>query len=168
MFKTRHPCQLGIQSTRHLTKRSVLSCVLYERAAVKGAGSPLPSGARLSCEQLDVVREHLMKTWPDVEDVSAHESCDFVCTSNDRKLFVEVKGTTGSGDSVIVTRNEVVLARTNLPDTLLAVVSSIKLLRECDPPVASGGTLFIVSPWELREDDLEPPAFDYRVKRDDS
>lgn len=60
----------------------------------------------------------------DCEDVSSYESYDILATKGDKKLKVEVKGTRGLGDKIILTRNEVDLAKKN--ETQLFVVSKIK------------------------------------------
>ena len=130
-------------------------------------GQRLTAAERRAIElrAMDVVHDHLSNVWSKVEDVSATESCDFICHSNGNKLFVEVKGTTGTGEKVIVTRNEVALARAKSPNMLLAVVSDIELTRTSDPPVGRGGNLVLVEPWKIRQGDLEPLAFELNVKR---
>ncbi len=130
----------------------------------QGRGLNVQERRMVELRAMEVVREYLMKSWTSVEDVSAVGSCDFICCSGKEKIFVEVKGTTGSGGEVIVTRNEVALARTQEPNTMLAVVHSIDLLRESDhPPAATGGVLFVLSPWVPSEEDLEPLAYNYKV-----
>ncbi len=130
------------------------------------SGRGLTASERKAVEQraMEVTRLHLSSSWTTIIDVSATESCDFICFSKERKLFVEVKGTTGLGDSVTITRNELALARAQFPNTLLAVVSEIELYRVTDPPTASGGNLTLLSPWVIQQEDLEPLAFDFNVR----
>ncbi len=132
----------------------------------QGQGRHLNAQERRAIElrAMHVVQDHLSIDWPNVKDVSATESCDFICYSNGDELFVEVKGTTGKGEKIIVTRNEVALARAKSPNTLLAVVSDIKLTRSTDPPIGRGGNLVLVSPWTIQPDKLEPLAFELRIK----
>lgn len=132
----------------------------------QGQGRHLNTQERRAIElrAMHVVQDHLSINWPSVKDVSATESCDFICSSNNRKLYVEVKGTTGKGDKVIVTRNEVALARAKSPNTLLAVVSDIELKRSTDPPIGRGGNLVFVDPWTIQPDKLEPLAFELKIK----
>lgn len=131
----------------------------------QGQGGHLNAQERRAIElrAMHVVQDHLSIKWPRVEDVSATESCDFICYSNDSKLYVEVKGTTGNGDKVIVTRNEVALARAKSPNIVLAVVSGIDLTWNSDGPVGSGGKLVLVDPWEVTEENLDPLAFEIKV-----
>lgn len=146
-----------------------LSAIVRPLRQGRGQGRGLTGDERKAVERraMVVVEEELRKEWPsvEVEDVSATESCDFICSSGNRKLFVEVKGTTGAGEKVTVTRREVALARDKRPNTLLAVVSKIKLSRKTTPPEASEGEISCIEfPWEPKDDDLEALAFDYRVR----
>lgn len=96
-----------------------------------------------------------------VTDVGATESYDLDCRRGEERLWVEVKGTTSLGESVILTKNEVALHRAKYPANALAVVSEIALDRSVDPPIASGGRLTLVSPWQIEEDALAPLAYSY-------
>ena len=49
---------------------------------------------------------YFQKQWESVADVSARASFDLLCTGPQGELHVEVKGTTGEGRSVILTRGE--------------------------------------------------------------
>ena len=134
------------------------------RSKKQGRGLSSQERKVVELHAMKLVREYLSSRWQEIKDVSASHSCDFVCTSNGHTHYVEVKGTTGLGDSVIITRNELALARAELPNISLAVVSQIKLERGAGTPVAIGGILTYMSPWEIREDDLEPLAFDFNLK----
>lgn len=98
-----------------------------------------------------------------VKDVGAVESYDLDATRGDHHLYVEVKGTVSGGDKVILTRNEVALHRKHFPHNMLAIVSNIELDRNGSMPVATGGTLRVVSPWDIDESRLEPLSYDYKV-----
>lgn len=130
------------------------------------SGRGLTAKERKAVEQraMEVTHIHLSSSWTKIKDVSATKPCDFICYSDEKKLYVEVKGTTGLGESVTITRNELALARAQFPNTLLAVVSEIELDRGTDPPTASGGNLTLLSPWVIQQEDLEPLAFEYKVK----
>ncbi|MFB7249644.1 MrcB family domain-containing protein [Microbacterium sp. NPDC056234] len=96
-----------------------------------------------------------------VKDVGATESYDLDCRRGDERLWVEVKGTTSLGEAVILTKNEVALHREKYPANALVVVSEIELDRSADSPVASGGRLAVVSPWQIEDDALQPLAYTY-------
>ena len=133
------------------------------RKGRSGRGLTASERKAVELRAMEVTRIHLSSSWSTIEDVSATEPCDYICVSNEKTLYVEVKGTTGLGDIVTITRNELALARAQYPNTLLAVVSEIDLQRDTDPPTASGGNLKLLSPWEIKQEDLEPLAFDFSV-----
>jgi len=97
------------------------------------------------------------------EDVGKRESYDVHATKGQEVVKVEVKGTTTDGAEVVLTRNEVNLHRAEHPNNALAVVRNITLDRSGDQPVATGGELVLVMPWEINEGGLIPIAYDYRT-----
>ena len=99
-----------------------------------------------------------------IKDVGLEHSYDISATLEGEHFYVEVKGTMSSGEKVIVTRNEVILHREEHPRNALIVVSQIELLQP-DPPVVTGGEVLYLSPWKVADEDLEPLAFDYTVRR---
>ena len=130
-------------------------------------------GYRLTKAEQQVVEAHAMAAarkhleglgWA-VRDVSGHESYDLACIRSGERMSVEVKGTTSLGESVILTRNEVLLHRREYPATALLVVHSIDLNRLAEPPVADRGVVEMTSPWEISEEDLTPIAYTYQRAR---
>jgi len=101
--------------------------------------------------------------WDSVEDVGDKKSYDIHCTKGDEILYVEVKGTTSFGNSVVITRNELLVHREQYPNNALFVVSKIQLEKGEDPK-ASGGEISVRQPWEILESDLNPVAYDYSLK----
>jgi hypothetical protein len=93
-------------------------------------------------------------------DVHSHESYDLHCDYPDRSVFVEVKGTTSQGESILLTFSEVELARRKHPDTILFVTSGIALDRSQNPPVASGGRDRVIEPWRPSPESLTPIAYE--------
>jgi hypothetical protein len=74
-----------------------------------------------------------------VEDVSRTECYDLRCFDSDGVEFhVEVKGTTGLGEAILLTRNEVVHAEKMHPRVALFVVSQIELSSSEGKPFANG------------------------------
>jgi len=116
------------------------------------------------------VEEHAMRVasecfnddgW-DVIDVSATMPYDLECSRADERLLVEVKGTTGDGSVVLLTANEVNLAR-ETPNTALAIVSEIVITGKGSRTRASGGRLRLIQPWTPSPRRLEATAYRYRV-----
>ncbi|MGO9286203.1 MAG: protein NO VEIN domain-containing protein [Mycobacterium sp.] len=97
----------------------------------------------------------------ETEDVGAYVSYDVRASKGQELVKVEVKGTTTDGAQVVLTRNEVALHRAEHPNNALAVVRNITLDRSGEQPVASGGELRLVMPWEVNEDGLSPIAYNY-------
>ena len=97
-----------------------------------------------------------------VDDVSATESFDLLCTRDGEELHVEVKGRSTDAATVILTRNEVAHAREH--PTALFVVSNISVSRDKSGTPASGGDYRVYEdPWQPNDDDLTPLAHSYRL-----
>lgn len=107
--------------------------------------------------------QHLLNIgFTEIEDVGDFESFDIRGTKDSNVYRFEVKGTTGSGDSIILTRNEVACQKKAFPLNGLLIVSNIDLNRE-DSLSATGGSLSFTSPWFINEENLKPISFDYKI-----
>jgi uncharacterized protein DUF3883 len=93
-----------------------------------------------------------------VEDVHAHMPCDLKCTKAEEVLYVEVKGTTGLSDKVLLTGGEVRFAK-NHPKMALFVVYSISLLGKDN----QGAPTLILNPWILDESRLLAYSYLYEL-----
>lgn len=128
-------------------------------------------GRGLTPEQRKAVEEHAMheaagylaaNNWK-FENTSAGKPYDYKATKGGREIVVEVKGTTGSGKTILLTANEVAVQREWHPNSALIVVHSIKLDRDARAPSASGGTLIARTDRQIDDDDLEVTAYQYRL-----
>lgn len=116
----------------------------------------------VECRAVEVATAYLKgRRWM-VKYVGDKESYDLDCRNDGVRLFVEVKGTMSTGETVVLTRNEVELHRREYPHNALIVVHGIQLDRITEPPAASGGTVDMISPWEVDAGRLEPLAYTYR------
>lgn len=97
-----------------------------------------------------------------VHDVGDFESFDLLAKSNTSTLKVEVKGTTGLAEAIVLTRNEVNLQLNAYPDNALIVVKNI-LLDRVDNVSASQGEIMFISPWKINEENLTPISFNYQL-----
>ncbi len=124
------------------------------------------TAARKAVEKraMQVAVDHLREKWMVVMDVSATESFDILCRSGEEILHVEVKGTTSDGATVILTRNEVLHARSQHPRVALYVVSEIDIELSKTDFVASGGLLTRYEPWAIDDFPLLPVSFQYCLK----
>jgi hypothetical protein len=98
----------------------------------------------------------------DVEDTHLVAPYDAIARRSDQVLFLEAKGTTTLGESVIVTRAEVAWAREHPGQCILGVWSD--MLFDDDGKINPDvGRRNIVDPWCPEDEDLDPISFDYRV-----
>ena len=107
--------------------------------------------------------EHLLNIgYTDIEDTGDSESFDIYAKGPTGELSVEVKGTTGTGNVVILTKNEVSFQKGAYPNNGLFVVSNIELVRE-ETVFAKGGDIKFISPWFIADENLKPISFEYKV-----
>jgi hypothetical protein len=97
-----------------------------------------------------------------IRNVGSTHSYDIAATLNGTHFYIEVKGTISLGEKIVLTKNEVLLHRQEHPNNALVLVSKISLDRN-EPPSASGGEVLFISPWEIRDSDLEALGYDYKV-----
>lgn len=97
-----------------------------------------------------------------VVDTSASRPFDLLATKGGLNRYVEVKGTTGSGQTIILTSGEVTHANHHPKESALVVVAQVKLNKNGDRWIAEGGTVcFRKDPWIIRASSLEPTQFKY-------
>jgi hypothetical protein len=128
----------------------------------KGRVSDFAVRRAVELRAMAVAAERYLEEGWIVADVSSAESHDLLCTRGAERLLVEVKGTTGLGERVDLTANEVLLAQGPQP-TALAIVSLVELSREGEAVAAHGGALRIIDPWSPAQADLQPVTYRYRV-----
>ena len=134
------------------------------RSRGSGQGFLVSQAVRNAVEKYAVtlaIRHYREKGW-EVEDVGASKSYDLRCTRGTDELHVEVKGTTGLGETVILTRNEVLHALEWHPNVDLFVVTEIRVEgRESDHPVACGGVAQVCPNWRPVDEALTPMGYEY-------
>lgn len=126
-------------------------------------------GFGLSAAENRAVEDHAMKAAARyfegkgyaVKDTHTNQSYDFLCTRSGRKWFVEVKGTTGRPDKVLLTANEVRHALEHPDRTILFVVYGIHLDKQTHK--TTGGTLWAIKPWCPESQALEATAYRYTL-----
>ena len=81
-----------------------------------------------------------LKGWT-VSDKSSSHPFDLLAERNHERRFVEVKGTTGRGHAIILTRGEVEHVLNNSKESALVIVSGIVLAKDSnnDEWIASDG-----------------------------
>jgi Mrr N-terminal domain/Domain of unknown function (DUF3883) len=88
---------------------------------------------------------------------------DLLCKKDNKALYVEVKGTHGAANGIILTRNEVEISQKMSADFVLFVVSEV--LVDDDTEVLSGGTVRIVHPWSPKEELLNVIGYTYDLSK---
>lgn len=101
--------------------------------------------------------------WLNIQDVGDFASYDLTMVRDGIVHIVEVKGTTGFGENILLTRNEVSIHREYFPRNALVVVSQIKILSS-DPPILEGGQVNVIQPWSLVEERLQALTFSYGLQ----
>jgi hypothetical protein len=146
--------------------------VAAEDAAAVLGGRRGGQGYATDSVALKAVEDHAMLVvrakleadlWVEITDVSASESYDFRCRRPGEELRVEVKGTRGSEEVVIVTSNEVVHARSGVR-VAIGIVTDIDLNRIGGVPQPRGGKLHWHEPWDIDAGALEPTQYRWRPK----
>ena len=99
-----------------------------------------------------------------VTNVGGAKSYDLDCLKNGNTLRVEVKGTQTTGDSIILTPNEVRNAKKH--KTALYVLCLIKVDPVGKTYRLSGGEEKIINPWKIAEQgNLEPLSYMYFLNK---
>lgn len=99
-----------------------------------------------------------------VVDKSGSESYDLLATRKTETRFIEVKGTTGRGESIVLTHGEVAHVSRHRNHCALIVISGISLARDNGVWIASGGTITThEDPWTIDAADLQATVYRYSV-----
>ena len=131
-------------------------------AVSHGQGMAVDAASRKVIEQAAMRRaiRDFAKQGYDVQDVSSPRSYDLHCTKNGNTLLVEVKGTQIPLSSILLTPNEVALARRK-KNLALFVLHSVRLRRNRKLVTATGGKSVIIHPWRPDRKGLKAIAWQY-------
>ena len=130
-----------------------------------GQGYGLTHAQKLAVEERAVAlaTKHFEAEGWVVEDVGKSRSYDLHATRGTQIAYVEVKGSTGPAESVLLTKNEVALHQDFYPATALFVVAGIELVEREGEWTGGGGTQILIQPWKPSIEDLEATVYRYRV-----
>lgn len=133
----------------------------------RGQGFETSGELRAKVEQHAMaIAVELMKCqgW-EVKDVSKYQSFDLLCSRDGTITYVEVKGTTGVADRIILTRAEAEFAAANRSSMMLIIVSDIEVRYDEDGcAVAYGGTSRMFDQWAPEQSRLQPIAYSYCIE----
>jgi hypothetical protein len=133
---------------------------------------PPGQGFGLNAAEKKVIEKHAMAMaisylsstgFTQITDVGDSESYDIRANGPSQIFCFEVKGSTGSGETIILTKNEVSIQKELYPHNGLVVVSGIELNRG-EVLSVNGGNLYFLSPWVIDESRLKAISYDYKVQ----
>ena len=130
-----------------------------------GQGFGLSAAERKVVElrAMEVARTHLEALGFTVRDCSANSPFDFEAKRGEEQIIVEVKGTTGFGQAILLTHGEVAAHQAAFPNNALLVIHSIELTRNEHGPRAEAGRLEAYVPWEIAQHALRAVAYQYTL-----
>jgi hypothetical protein len=100
-----------------------------------------------------------------VIDKSSSQPFDLLATKGVSKRFIEVKGTTGEGQSIVLTHGEVSHVRRNGEGCALVIVSGIVLESSNGEWQANGGAVTThKDPWTIVETNLSATQYRYEIR----
>lgn len=149
--------------------KAVVEVVDQIRSRDAHRGFLMSPRARKAIEEraVHLAREHYIRSGYAVKVVG--KPYDLLCESEGgRIVYVEVKGTQGTGREVLLTPNEVTFARDHNKQMALFVVSEIMVgSDDPDAPTASGGRQSVYEPWDINSGKLEPLGYSLTITAKD-
>jgi ribosomal protein S27AE len=130
----------------------------------RGQGFGLSAVQRRAVEMraMVVVDELYSSEGWSMEDTSSGNPYDFLATRGNERRFIEVKGTTGPGEAIVLTKGEVDHAMEHREQMALVVVTGIVLQRAGEAWRAESGRIARhVHPWSPEPERLIPTDFRY-------
>lgn len=133
-----------------------------ELSHAKSQGFQLDSKTRKAIEDYAMASatKHFTSQGYSVEDHHKDHPYDLLCLTRKVRLYVEVKGTVTSGDSIILTSGEVKFARSHKDEMGLFILHSIQVSADSR---LSNGHKKVFLPWDVGEGSLKPLSFMYEV-----
>ena len=139
---------------------AIIAKPLRNIAGKQGRGLTAKERQKVELQAMALAIKYLAANGFESRDTSASKSFDILAKKAGVELMVEVKGTTSDlCDSVLMTKNEVNLHRKHKGSTGLLIVSKIRLSRNGDEPIATGGEVEALLYWDIDEWISEPIAF---------
>ncbi|MEM9121491.1 MAG: DUF3578 domain-containing protein [Cyanobacteria bacterium P01_F01_bin.56] len=134
------------------------------RTVSSGQGFYITSEVRALVEEyaMEAAKRHFENKGWVLEDCSSNQPFDYVCSQRSQKIFVEVKGTSSRGESIILTRNEVEHMTQHYPDTALFLLKEIEVVEnELGEKQCRGGKAEVLLPWDIRKQKLKVISYQY-------
>lgn len=136
----------------------------HRSTAGQGFGLSPAERKEVELRAMQMARDLYERRGWDVIDTSSSRPYDLLATQGTQRRYIEVKGTTGTGLSIVLTAGEIQHAKRNKRSSALVIVSSIGLKELDGRWVASGGLVSChEDPWEIEDDRLQPTQYRYQV-----
>jgi len=133
--------------------------------AGQGFGLSQPERKAVELRAMKVTRDFYESAGWVVVDESNSRPFDLLATKKKEQRFIEVKGTTGTGQSVILTHGEIEHVRNHRQSSVLAVVSQIHLEKSGKKWIALNGSITThYDPWIINDSDLKGTQYRYTIK----
>ena len=130
----------------------------------QGFGLSQPERKAVELHAMHLARSYYEGQGWSILDTSNSHPFDLLATRNQEKRFIEVKGTTGEGLSVVLTHGEVLHAQNNRLESVLVIVSGVILTKHKNEWIASGGKISThEEPWMINEAKLKAIQYRYEV-----
>ncbi|MGD0461795.1 MAG: DUF3883 domain-containing protein [Tepidisphaeraceae bacterium] len=144
------------------TQSKFIEAIHVILSKARGQGFRVSPAVRRAVEKraMTLATKHFENQGYQVEDVHTRESYDLSCTKGAENLLVEVKGSQTDGAEILLTPNEVAVARKNAPKTALIVFHSIEV---STAGIASGGVKVLIHPWKPRDEQLTALVYSCRI-----
>ena len=148
-----------------LAEQASAQSPMLDEQSRSGQGFGLSAAERSAVElhAQTLAEEYFREAKYEVIPVFQTNCYDLHCTRGEETLHVEVKGTTGGGNSIFLTANEVDLATRCPASAVLFFVRNIRLRDTASGPVAEGGDPLIFKPWDITAGNLKPLQYEFTL-----
>lgn len=154
-----------IQTLFEATALSPSSRSLSTGTGGQGFGLSQPERRAVELRAMHLARVLYENMGWTVIDTSASQPFDFHAKKDAHERFIEVKGTTGKGLSILLTCGEVEHVRRQCANCALVVVSAIALEQNAGEWIAKGGEITThLEPWILSDKSLSPTQYRYEIE----
>lgn len=157
-------------SIMELDRKRVVSTLGHLLPHLSKRENTYGQGFGLSYEEKKVVENRAMQITYELykkngwilTDTSKSKPYDFLAKKGKEIRYIEVKGTTGIGKSIILTKGEVDHAKKN--SSALIIISNIKIIKSENTLVAQGGEITShFAPWIINDNNLNATQYRYNI-----
>jgi hypothetical protein len=128
----------------------------------QGFGSSAAVNRSIELHAMDVATDHFIALGYQVKNTSDTKPYDLLVSKGNEVLTVEVKGTTSTGEKIIVTRNEVDHARA-AGNCILFILKNVVVKQAGTNVKSQGGEPVIIWPWNVDSGSLQPISYFYSL-----